>query len=54
MQRYAATTAYNCYYLSIIGYTLATTRLSLTQCKTIQSPVVCATLNKMGINRNVS
>jgi hypothetical protein len=54
MQRYDATTSYKCYYLYIIGYTLASTRLSLNQCKTIQSPVVCATLNKMGINRNIS
>jgi hypothetical protein len=30
------------------------TRFSLQQCKTIQSPVVCATLNKMAIHCNVA
>jgi hypothetical protein len=30
------------------------TRFSLQQCKTIQIPVVCATLNKMAINHNVT
>jgi hypothetical protein len=54
MQRYDATTAYNLYYLVIIGYMLADTRFSVNQCKIIRSPVMCATLNKMGINRNVS
>jgi hypothetical protein len=33
---------------------MAATKLSLNQCKSIQSPVVCATLNKMGINRNIA
>jgi hypothetical protein len=54
MQQYDATTAYNLYYLTSIGYTLTATCFSLAQCKTIQSPIICATLNKMGINRNVS
>jgi hypothetical protein len=54
MRRYDATLAYNCYYIASIGYTLAATKLSLTQCNSIQSPVICATLNKMGINRNVA
>jgi hypothetical protein len=54
MQRYDASTAYNLYYIASIGYTLSATRFSLHQCKTIQSPVICATLNNMGINRNVS
>jgi hypothetical protein len=54
MQRYDATNVYNLYYLASIGYTLAANRLSLAQCKTIQSPVICATLKKMGINRDVS
>jgi hypothetical protein len=53
MQRYNAPTAYNCYYIASIGYTLAATRLSINQCK-IQSPIICATLNKIGINRNVT
>jgi hypothetical protein len=47
-------TAYNLYYLTSSGYTIGATRLSTNQCKTIQGPVICATLNKMGINRNVS
>jgi hypothetical protein len=50
MQRYDATPAYNLYYLGIIGDTLSATRLSVAQCKIIQSPVICATLNKMGIH----
>jgi hypothetical protein len=54
MQRYDATSAYNCYNITIIGYTLVATRLSFNQCKTIQSPILSATLNKMGINRNVT
>jgi hypothetical protein len=54
MQRYDATTTYNCYYIASIGYTLTTTQLSINQCKTIQSPISCATLNKMGINSNVA
>jgi hypothetical protein len=54
MQRYDAKTAYNFYYLASIGYTIAATRFSINQCKTIQKPVICATLNKMSINRNVS
>jgi hypothetical protein len=54
MQKYDVTTVYNCYYLASISYTIAATRFSLQQCKTIQSPVVCATLNKMAINRNVA
>jgi hypothetical protein len=49
MQHYDATTAYKLYYL-----VSAATRLSLNQLKTIQSPVVCATLNKMSINHNVA
>jgi hypothetical protein len=52
MQHYNATTVYNCYYVASISYTIAATRLSLEQCKTIQIPVVCATLNNMKINRN--
>jgi hypothetical protein len=40
MQRYDATTAYNCYYLASISYTITATRFALNQCKTIQSPVV--------------
>jgi hypothetical protein len=54
MQRYDATTAYNLYFLASIGYTLAATRLSVNQCKIIQSPVIYATLNNMDINSNVS
>jgi hypothetical protein len=54
MQRYDATAACNLYYSTIIGYTLAATHLSIVQCKTIQSPVICVTLYKMGINMNVS
>jgi hypothetical protein len=54
MKLYDASTAYNIYYIAIIGYTLAATRFSLQQCKSIQSPVICATLNKMGIHRNAS
>jgi hypothetical protein len=54
MQRYDASISYNCYYLASISYTIAATRLSLEKCKTIQSPVVCATLNKMAINHNVA
>jgi hypothetical protein len=46
MQRYGATNAYNCYYLDSVGYTLTATRISLDQCKTIQSPVLCTTLKK--------
>jgi hypothetical protein len=52
--RYDATPSYNLYYLASIGYTIAATRFSLAQCKTIQSPLISATLDKMGINRNVS
>jgi hypothetical protein len=29
-------------------------KLSLNQCKAIQSPAICATLKKMGISRNMS
>jgi hypothetical protein len=54
MQRYNSSTAYNLYYIASIGYTLAATCFSLHQCKTIQSPVIFAALNKMDINRNVS
>jgi hypothetical protein len=54
LQRYDANTAYNLYYLVSISYILTSTRFSLSQCKTIQSPVICTTLNKMGIDRNVS
>jgi hypothetical protein len=53
MQIYDDPTAYNLYYIASIGYTLAATRFSINQCKIIQSPIICATLNKMGINRNV-
>jgi hypothetical protein len=53
MQQYDDTTVYSLYYLTSIGYTLAATRFSLAQCNTIHSPVIWATLNKMGINRNV-
>jgi hypothetical protein len=51
-QRYDATTACNCYYLAIISYTIAATHFSLQKFKTIQSPVLCATLNKMAIHHN--
>jgi hypothetical protein len=54
MQRQDALIAYNCYCIVSIGYTIAATKLSLHQCKSIPSPVICATLNKMGINRNIS
>jgi hypothetical protein len=54
MQRYDATTAYNFYYVASISYTIEATHFSLQQYKTIQSPVVCATLEKMAINRNVA
>jgi hypothetical protein len=54
MQRYNATTAYTCYYIASIGYTISATRFSLNQCKTTQSPIVCATLNKISMNQNVS
>jgi hypothetical protein len=54
MQRYDATTTYNCYYLASISYIIAATCLSLQQCKTIQSPIICNTLNKMDIHRNVA
>jgi hypothetical protein len=53
MQQYYVTTAYNCYYLESIPYTIAATHLSLQQCKTIQSPVICETLKKIAIHRNV-
>jgi hypothetical protein len=49
MQRYDASTAYNLYYIASIGYTLAASHFSINQCKIIQSPVICATLNEMGI-----
>jgi hypothetical protein len=54
MQCYDSSTAYNLYYIASIGFTLAATRFALHQCKYIQVHVICATLNKMGINRNVS
>jgi hypothetical protein len=54
MQRYKASKAYILYYIEIIEYMLAANRFSLHLCKIIQDPVICATLNKMGINRNVS
>jgi hypothetical protein len=38
----------------IIGYTLSPTKISVNQYNAIQSPVICATLNKMGIDRNVA
>jgi hypothetical protein len=54
MRRQDAPIAYKCYYIASIGYNMTETTLSLNQCTSIQSPVVCATLNKMGINRNVA
>jgi hypothetical protein len=54
MRRQDASLAYNCYYIASIGYTLAATKMSVDQCDAIQSPVICATLKKMGINRNVA
>jgi hypothetical protein len=54
MRRQDASLAYNCYYIAIIGYTLAVTKMAVNQCDAIQIPVVCATLNKMDINRNVA
>jgi hypothetical protein len=54
MRQQDAPIAYNCYYIASIGYTIKATKLSLNQCKSIQSPVVWATLNKMGINRNIA
>jgi hypothetical protein len=54
MRQQDAPIAYNCYYIASIGYTMAATKLLLNRYKSIQSPVVCATLNKMGINRNVA
>jgi hypothetical protein len=54
MQIYNATTAYKCYYLASTGFTTAATRFKNNQCQTSQRPVVCATLKKMSINRNVS
>jgi hypothetical protein len=53
MQRYYATIAYNLYYLESIGYTLSATRFLINKCKIMQIPVICSTLNKMGIDRNV-
>jgi hypothetical protein len=44
MQRYDASTSYNLYYIATIGYTLDATRFTINQCKTIQSPVICATI----------
>jgi hypothetical protein len=49
LQRNYQNTDYKCYYLAIISYIIADTRLSIEQCKTIKSPDVCATLNKMTI-----
>jgi hypothetical protein len=46
MRRQDVPLDYNCYYDASIGYTLAATKLSLNQCKSIQSHVVCATLKK--------
>jgi hypothetical protein len=54
MQPYDSTTAYILYYIASICYTPAATRFSINQCKIIHSPIICATLNKTGINRNVS
>jgi hypothetical protein len=54
MQCYYATTTYNLTYIASIGYTLAANRFYINQCKIIHSPIICATLNRMGINRNVS
>jgi hypothetical protein len=33
---------------------MAATKLALNQCKSIQSPKICASLNKVGIHRNVA
>jgi hypothetical protein len=49
-----ASLAYNCYYIASISYTLAATKMSVNLCDAIQSPVICATLNRMEINRNVA
>jgi hypothetical protein len=54
MRHQYAPIVYNFYYIVSIGYTMAATKLSLNQCNPIQSPNICVTLNKMGINRNVS
>jgi hypothetical protein len=54
MRRQDASLAYNCYCIASIGYTIAATNMSFNQCDAIQSPVICATLNKMGIIRNVA
>jgi hypothetical protein len=54
MLRQDASLAYNYYYIASIDYTLAATKMSVNQCDEIQIPVICATLNKMGINRNVA
>jgi hypothetical protein len=54
-QETRASLAYSCYYyIASIGYTLVATNMAVTQCDAIQSPVMCAALNKMGINRNVA
>jgi hypothetical protein len=54
MRRQDASIAYSCYYISSIGYTLAVTNMLVNKCDTIQSPVMCTTLNNMFINRNVA
>jgi hypothetical protein len=54
MRKQDSLIAYNCYYIASMGYTMAATKPLLNQCKFIQSPVICDTLNKMGINRNLS
>jgi hypothetical protein len=54
IRRQDASLAYNCYYIVSICYTLVATKLQVNQCDAIQSPVICATLNKMGISINVA
>jgi hypothetical protein len=48
MRRHDASLVYNCYYIAIIGVTLAETKMLFNQCEAIQSPVICATLRKNG------
>jgi hypothetical protein len=54
MRRQYAPIAYNCYYISSIGYTMTSIKNSLNQCKSIKSPIICTTLNKVGIHINIS
>jgi hypothetical protein len=54
IQIYDTVTAYNCHYIAIASHTVERYNpLFRNQCKTIKSPVICATPNKMGINRNL-